>query len=372
MRFHVVPSQNDISFHEQTGTAAVLLEFGALKSCTAGFFQCSRAATTAAPTVVHCKLQGAGWIVVLLFPRLVCLANIPYTGLFCNTFWVEMYTDGYVINICASALFPRLVYLTIICTSALIPRLVYLAIICTSALFSRLVYLASICKSTLFPRLVYFVSICTSALFPRLVYLASICTSALFPRLFHFTNICISALFPRLVYLVNICTNALFPRLVYLVNVCSSALFPRLVYLTNICTSALFPQLVYLVNICTSALFPLLVYLANICTSALFPRRSKWQILVRCTSHENDIQDTSICFCSFHIWFVICGLLLPLRGKAWTFRVGPRRQATETKLLTKKKPCKVFYSIKTLRDFGLSSRCSWGLRSSWMLRSVCK
>ena len=127
MPFRVVPPQNGISFHEKAPATAVILEFGAVKSCTAGFFQWSMAATTAAPTVVHCTLQGAGWIVVLTVPTVGLLGQHSYTGLFCNTFWLEIYTDGYVANICTSALFPRLVCLAIICTSALFPRPVYLA-----------------------------------------------------------------------------------------------------------------------------------------------------------------------------------------------------------------------------------------------------
>jgi hypothetical protein len=87
--FRMVPSQNGISFHEKTPTTAVILEFGAVKSCTAGFFQLSRAATTAAPTVVHCTLQGAGWIVVLLSPRLVYWANIRKRGCFAISFGLK-------------------------------------------------------------------------------------------------------------------------------------------------------------------------------------------------------------------------------------------------------------------------------------------
>ena len=165
-------------------TTAVILEFAAVKGCTGFCFQWSRAATTAEPTVVHCTVQGAGWIVVLLLLLLVYWANIRTRGCF------AICTDGYVAIICSNALFPRLVYLGSICTSALFPRLVYLVNIWTSALFPRLVYLASIWTSALFPRLVYLANICTSELFTWMVYLLNIFTSALFPRPVYLASIC--------------------------------------------------------------------------------------------------------------------------------------------------------------------------------------
>jgi hypothetical protein len=182
MRFRVVPPQNGIGFREKAPTWAVILEFGAVESCIAGFFSMEQGCHDSCTNSCTLYTTRSRVNSCLTVPTAGLLGQHSYTGLFCNKFWLEIYTDGHVANICTSALFPRLVYLASICTSALFPRLVYLASICTSALFPRLVYLASICSSALFPRLVYLATICTSALFPRLVYLANICTCALFTR----------------------------------------------------------------------------------------------------------------------------------------------------------------------------------------------